>query len=120
MSHVLDQMQGKTLYRVGYTQLLDTSMPMSDLQDVRKRIIGNDLEVANLTPLKVEEARMLPQVNAFVVKVALPDGRMKMLYGDLNWYKAEPGGQAHEDAAHGHWRRRQDSCEVHQPRDRGD
>lgn len=85
----LSRLVGKTLYKAGYTKLLDPTLSLQDLLDRNKRELSRDYETKNLTPLKVVDAKFLEEGNAVVIKVELPNGVTRLLFGDLNYYDHE-------------------------------
>lgn len=91
VEHTLTQLMGKTLYNAGYTSLLDSTLSVRDLLDYNKRTYSRDRNTNNLTPLKVVDAKFLEAENAVVVKVELPDGDLKLLFGSLEHYETKLG-----------------------------
>jgi hypothetical protein len=88
---VLAQLIGKKLYKAGYTKLLDSALSLNDLLNRNKRELSRDDETKNLTPLKVVDAKLLEAENAVVVKVELPDGQTRLLFGELDGYDTKYG-----------------------------
>jgi hypothetical protein len=87
----LARLIGKTLYKTGYTKLLESALSLQDLLDRNKRGLALDYETRNLTPLKVVDAKFLEAGNAVVIKVELPNGASRLLFGELDYYDMEVG-----------------------------
>ncbi|MDO8347238.1 MAG: hypothetical protein Q7S85_05020 [Rugosibacter sp.] len=88
---VLARLIGKTLYKTGYTELLDSALSLQDLLDHNKRKLSRDYKTENLTPLKVVDAKFLEAENAVVIKVELPNGAFRLLFGRLDFYDLKGG-----------------------------
>lgn len=82
----LARLVGRTLFKTGYTKLLDSALSLKDLLERNKRELSRDYETNNLTPLKVIDAKFLEAENAVVVKVELPNGQARLLFGELENY----------------------------------
>jgi hypothetical protein len=84
---IIAQLMGKTLYKAGYTILLDPSISLKDLFDYNKRGLSRDYNTKNLTPLKVVDGKLFEAENAVVIKVELPDSKTRLLFWDISNYK---------------------------------
>lgn len=82
----LARLIGKKLYKTGYTKLLDSTLSLKELLERNKRELSRDYETKNLTPLNVVDTKFLEAENAVVVKVELPNGQIRLLFGYLNNY----------------------------------
>lgn len=89
----LAQLINKKLYKTGYTELLNPALSLKDLLDLNKRGLARDYETPNLTPLKVVDAKLLETEDAVVLKVELPNGDTRLLFGALNSYDLGPPGE---------------------------
>ena len=94
VENILTNSIGKKLYKAGYTKLYDSALSLKDLLDQKKRELSRDYETKSLTPLKVVDAKFLEAENAVVIKVELPDGQTRLLFGDLRSYDNEHGNRA--------------------------
>ncbi len=77
---------GRTLYKTGFTELLDSTASLDELLNIDKRATLGDRKTKNLTALKIVEAKFLEGDNAIVISVILPDGDKKILFGKLDFY----------------------------------
>lgn len=84
----LKSLVGKTLYNNADTRLLDGSIGRSDILSYSKRTTAVDRGVANLTKMTVSEFAFIDEQNAVILKVVLPDGTSRILYGDFSYYAA--------------------------------
>ena len=82
----LSQLIGKTLYKAGFTELLPSTMSLSDLLDYKKRELSSDRGIENLTALKVVDAKFFEGEKAVVVKVELSDGQTRLLFGSCDLF----------------------------------
>lgn len=82
----LTRLVGKTLYKTGYTKLLDSTLSLKELLERNKRELSPDYETKNLTLLKVVDAKFFEAENAVVVKVELPNRQTRLLFGKLDNY----------------------------------
>jgi hypothetical protein len=87
----LARLIGKPLYKTGHTKLLDAGMSLQDLLEPNKRKLARDYETKNLTPMKVVDAKLLEAENAVVIKVELPNGASRLLFGELEYYDSASG-----------------------------
>lgn len=87
MAAYLEKLIGRRLYKTEFSQLLRSGLSLSDLLDRNRRLLSRDTQTANLTALTVIEARHLEAENAVVLKVALPNGEERLLYGELRNYE---------------------------------
>lgn len=85
----LARLIGKPLYKTGYTKLLDAALSLQDLLERNKRELARDYETKNLTPMKVVDAKFLEAENAVVIKVELPNGASRLLFGELDYYDSD-------------------------------
>lgn len=85
----LERLMGKSIYKVAYTKLLDSAISLDDLMDRNKRELATDYQTRNLTPLKIKDAKYLEAENAVVIRVELPSGEPRLLFGKLDRYYAE-------------------------------
>ncbi len=89
LKQALFGLEGKTLYKVGYSLLYPPNTTLADLADIRKRRESADVSIENLTPLKVLETRFLDAELIVIMWVELPDGSSRVVYGDTKDYFAE-------------------------------
>lgn len=82
----LKKLLGRNIYHNGYTQLLPTWVTTGDLADGSKIDSFRDRDTKNLTILKVVGGKHLAVENAVVVKLQLPDGDERLLFGSLKHY----------------------------------
>jgi len=82
----LSQLIGKKLYKAGYTKLLDSTLSLKELLDRDKRELHRDHDTKNLTPLKVIDTKFLEAEKAVVLKVELPNGQNRLLFGESDGY----------------------------------
>lgn len=87
----LRKLLGRNLYHNGYTQLLPTSLSIDDLVDGSKRNSLRDRNTQNLTILKVVDTKHLVAENAVLIKLVLPDGGERLLFGSLQHYNLKRG-----------------------------
>lgn len=86
LNRALATIQGKTLYTVGYTWLSPADTTLSELSDMLTRRANADTSIPNLSPLKVIESKYLDTEVAVLVKLELPDGSNRVVYGDVKDY----------------------------------
>lgn len=77
---------GSTIYNVRYTELLPPSLDINEIVSYSIRKEKRDRETPNLLPLKVIDAMYLDSDNAVVLKVALPSGEARLIFGSLEHY----------------------------------
>lgn len=82
----LAKLIGKTLYKAGYTKLLDSTLSSKELLDRDKRELYLDHDTKNLTPLKVIDTKFLEAERVVVLKVELPNGETRLLFGESDNY----------------------------------
>lgn len=85
----LESLRGKTLYKLGYTQIYRPDAALSDLLSYSRRTLAREYGVENLTSMKVVDSKYLEAENAAVLKVSLPSGATQLLFGDLQFYDSE-------------------------------
>jgi hypothetical protein len=74
---------GRRLYAVAYSRLYKltaTIADLSSLDEIRDRLPGSD--VPRLEPLTITGAKYLPDVDAVVMKLSLPNGTEAIAYTD--------------------------------------
>lgn len=81
----LARLIGKTLYKTGYTKLLDSMLSIQDLLDRNKREQSRDYITENLTPLKVIDAKFIEAAYAVAIKIELPNRETRILFGELDY-----------------------------------
>lgn len=82
----LKHLVGKELVHNAYTELLATWATVADLLDRVKRDSLRDRNTQNLTMLRVIDTKHLAVENAVLIKVQLPDGDERLLFGSLEHY----------------------------------
>lgn len=87
ITNYLESLSGKNLYKFGYTDIYKADSDLSDLLDLDRRPLNKDYTVENLTPMKVLETKYLEGENSVILKVSLPSGATKILFGDLTNYE---------------------------------
>lgn len=85
---------GKPLYKTGYSEVFDGALSLPELLDDTKRRLARDFHTKNLTPMKVMDAKFLEDANAVVLKVELPDGQTRLLFGDLYFYDSKSAAKS--------------------------
>lgn len=87
----LSLLMGKDLYYAGFTQLFDVATNIDILRDINKRKIYKDNKIENLTKLKVVDTKFLEPILSVALKVELPNGEYRLIFGDLRNYNTKYG-----------------------------
>jgi hypothetical protein len=77
---------GKKIYKTGYTELFPPTTELNDLLDSTKRRISIDRHIENLVQLKIIDTKLIDSANAVVLRVELPNGDTRLLFGQLTFY----------------------------------
>jgi hypothetical protein len=84
----LDRLIGKAVYKTAYTQLFDPTLAVDELLKLHRPGTPSDRSVANLTPMLVRQAKIVPERHLILVLVELPDKQTRVLVGDIGSYQS--------------------------------
>lgn len=87
----LSLLMGKNLYYAAFTQLFDVATNIDILRDINKREMYKDNKIENLTKLKVVDTKFLEPILSVALKVELPNGEYRLIFGDLRNYNTKYG-----------------------------
>lgn len=82
---------GQKVYAVGFSHLYPASASLADISGPRERSSRMNIPQAlYLEPLTIEKARYIPEDNAVVLKLILPDGSAALAYTPSQYLKMAP------------------------------
>jgi hypothetical protein len=87
----LSKLKGTTIYSPAYQELYEGTISLDELADRNARLRYLDRSTPPATPLKVIDAKISSEIDAPIIKVALPDGSTKILLGNFDSYHRQRG-----------------------------
>jgi hypothetical protein len=80
----LDKLINKTLYKTGYTRLLEPTLSLDEVSEKNNPDTLPDRTIENLTPMRVRQAKVIPARHMLLIVVDLPTKETRLMVGNLN------------------------------------
>jgi hypothetical protein len=86
----LNKLLGKILYKTGYSRLFPGTLTLDEAATKADHTLHGDYSVKNLTPMRIIQAKFVPDRRILLVQVELPNKETRLLIGDVTNVRDKP------------------------------